>query len=132
MPSYKKQVRLSQDKEHLDEERPKIHFGTWSAEISSKAQAILSILHSVLGIGVTVFAVLAGKLLTGNTVLKRSQIDIWIPIAMGLAVAVVVMIFTFLLKREPSKVLHLRQKLTDIYLSGLTESMRKIDRANRS
>lgn len=131
MPSYKKQHRLAQSKEHLDEERPRIHFGTFSAEISSKAQ-MLSILTSVLGVGVTVFATLAGKLLIGDAVSKRSQIDIWIPIAMGVAVAVVVMIFIFLLKRETSKVLHLRQQLTDIYLSHLTESIKKNDRAIRA
>jgi hypothetical protein len=129
MARHETQKRLSQSKEHPVEERLKIRFGRWFAETSAKTETLLSILSSVLGVIASLIGALSVKLFTSSATPKKSQVDLWIPIAMGLAAAVVVISFTFLLKREPSRVLHLRKKLTNIYLSQLTESMRRSDGA---
>jgi uncharacterized membrane protein YcjF (UPF0283 family) len=125
MGRYKGQWRLSQSKEHSDEERLKIRFGKWNPEKSAKAETLLSIISSVLGVIGSLIGALSVKLFTTGATPKKFQVDLWIPIAIGLAAAVVVISFIFLLKREPSRVLHLRKKLTNIYLSQLTESIRK-------
>lgn len=126
------QRRLSQSKEHPDEDRSEIRFDILNAEKSAKTETFLSILSSVLGVIGSLIGALSVKLYTSGATPRKSQVDLWIPIAMGLAVAVVVVSFTFLLKREPSRVLHLRKKLTNIYLSQLTESIRKSDGAMKA
>lgn len=67
---------------------------------------------------------IAGLGLTGSTPGKDLSSGIWIPIGLGLAVAVLLVVFVLILRREPSKVFQLRQKLVSVYLDSLSESFR--------
>ena len=78
-------------------------------EITEMARVVISLVVSLIG-------VLAAR--------KNLSSGIWVPIGLGLTVAVLLVFFIFILKREPSKVLQLRQKLVSAYVDRLAESIR--------
>jgi hypothetical protein len=62
----------------------------------------------------------------------RTVGDIWLPIALGGAIALLLAIFVFFLRREPSKVLQLRQELTSAYLNRLADSIKESSLAGKA
>lgn len=84
---------------------------------------LLELLYGVLGVvGSLVASLIASASFDG--VRKNVQAGIWIPVALSAAVALLLVAFTYVLRREPSKVLNLRQKLVSTYVDKLAESMR--------
>ena len=91
-------------------------------ESSKKKRQVLSGWLEILAPVVSLVASLAARM---STVGFPSGINIiWIPVALGAAVALLLVIFTYFLRREPSKVLQLRQKLVSAYVDRLAESIR--------
>src|ERR1700740_3320139 len=79
----------------------------------------------ILAAVASLVASLTAKMFTvGLPSLANIEERIWIPVALGAAVALLLAIFTYFLKREPSKVLQLRQKLVSAYVDRLAESIR--------
>jgi hypothetical protein len=87
-------------------------------------EALVSLLSGVLGVVASLVGALVAVLGGSIGTKQHTHFDIWIPVALGAVVALLLIVFTFLLKREPSKVIHLRQKITSTYLNLLTESVK--------
>jgi len=81
-------------------------------------------LSSVLGVVSSLIGVLATKAFVGSThPAQNGHFAFWVSLVLSAAAAVVLMVFTFFLKREPSKVFQLREKLISAYVDGLVDSM---------
>ena len=82
---------------------------------------------SILSVFASVFGSLLA-LLTG----KDIRINWWIPFAMAAAGALLLTLFTLLLRREPSKSQQLRQTLISEYVNRLAESMQSYRHAGKA